>query len=58
LKELCEKTIEIGVDDENRVELLKLSNLNHALQLEDVCLHSLVKLKVSILVAMVTSEGT
>lgn len=43
---MCEKAIESGVDDENRVELLKLSNMNHALQLEDFCLHSLTKLPV------------
>eukprot|EP01114_Cavostelium_apophysatum_P020406 TRINITY_DN6827_c0_g1_i1.p1 TRINITY_DN6827_c0_g1~~TRINITY_DN6827_c0_g1_i1.p1 ORF type:complete len:779 (-),score=221.16 TRINITY_DN6827_c0_g1_i1:92-2428(-) len=45
LKEMCEKVIEGGVDDQNRVQLLQFSNTYHAMQLEEFCAHAFVKMK-------------
>jgi len=45
LKEMCEKAIESGVDEQNRVQLLQFSNLYQAMQLEELCAHGIVKMK-------------
>jgi len=45
LKEMCEKAIEAGVDDQNRIQLLQFSNIYQAMQLEEICAHAIVKMK-------------
>ena len=54
---MCEKAIEIGVDEENRFDLLLISNIHHALQLEDYCLHPIINFKSDDFIQFTQSEN-